>query len=286
MTFDIILDLVNSAIPSEIVDIENIKGDLEYIGAIEDGKVTNLGDFIQAVPLSMYNGAFLYRWLMNGFPAYPGIIISSIIDSYSLPGYIEIPDIEKGEEEWKYFDRIRAMNAINESGQTLLQTYLNLWMSFQRFMGEEIIQVIQSGELSDISYTWIEDMSINTESWEDLVLKVSEVNYEVYHMTLDVNKKIGPFNSFNVSIEGNKILQEVYRRELLTKIKGNIYLDKEAKTNVIITSVPMSENEKGELPRYMIPLHTFDGWNHISIPFSIPFMYDDVLDIEEDERID
>lgn len=88
---------------------------------------TNAGRFAASVPLTIYNAAFLYAWLKEGLPMYPGVVIACIINSCDRD-YLYVP-FKRNDPNYasKCEDYIDAKFG-KWIGATTIHTYLNMWL--------------------------------------------------------------------------------------------------------------------------------------------------------------
>ena len=136
-------------------------------------KTTNLGHFAGVVPLTIYNAAFLYNWIVEGLPIYPGVVIAAIINTCDRD-YLYVPIKRKTAN---YHDQCRDYIDTKFGkwiGPTTLHTYIAMWLDMVYFAGNKHQKII-SEPWNNKRYGWCRKNSVHTRSFTELILAVSRV---------------------------------------------------------------------------------------------------------------
>ena len=183
--------------------------------------VTDLGHFAPNLPLGVRNVAFLWKWLKADYPAFPGIVLAVIIDSYG-PSYFFNPRREKGQSvqdyrsmlerhQEHYFSKFRGGRTDGSLG-----AYINMWNT----MAEEIDGLGADG--FNIDYRkllkWSQSNSINHKKLREVVGIVIRVTNAVRRAGFNV--AVGPFTKDGLMMAAIPMLVDVYSDNLFTR-KGD-----------------------------------------------------------------
>lgn len=258
---------------------------LAEIGAISDGYVTDMGDFITTIPMGVYNGAFLYRWLKAGYPSFPGVVVACLIDVHSNPGYFYFPRKERGEESFEFSSRLSKFMELCVGpfvGKTQLETYLNVWRDFSTTLGtDHFADVVQRGPQTRVQHTllrdWMNTVGLNRKKWLELLTILRQTNMSVSSSKLveENKKKIGLFNASNVHEKAIELLQLVYRTRVLCKVRGNAFNHVSTGIrHVLDTRNPISSLERENTTLFIIALNSAEIRGTHFISFAIPFQFD------------
>ena len=265
------------------VKVGKIKDSIELLtelGAIEDGKVTDLGHFLPSVPLGVRNGAFLYHWVKEEYPVFPGMVVAAILDGYQSPGYFYIPRRGAKEEILEYSQRLNDFfeDVIKPFfGRTQLHTFLNLWDSFARVMNGELINIIKYGDFNAYQWTlfrpWAEKHSVNQKKFRELILILRQIYNNVSRINSTANKNIGFFNPFNVGDKALSLIGLSYSGQLLVKNFGDIYFHKKMNVrHVLGTMHVFSDMESGDTPNLIYAISTVQTGKNILVSLALPCM--------------
>lgn len=283
------LELIHDIDPNKISESIELLTELE---AISSNGVTQLGHFLPSVPLGVRNGAFLYRWIQAGYPTFPGIVVASIIDVYSTPGYFYLPQRNRNEKPYEYSDRLVKHFKEHVSqfmGKNILNTYLNVWIEFSKVLSKDLFHVVKYGAFNSRQYSrfrdFAEDSSLNIRKWKDLLSIIRQVNNTIYHLPREGirgKREIGSFDPDNVTDKAMEILTQIYRGQRLHRNFGNKYIhEKTMIMHTLDTRNPISEMETGELPEYIICIDSAEIKGRHFVGFALPYQ----LTHEEKEEI-
>lgn len=286
---EIVMELISAKLdPLEIihdVEMSKVKGSIDLlqdIGAIVDGNVTELGHFLPKVPLSVRNGAFLYRWIESGYEAFPGIVMASIIDVYTTPGYFYIPERNRDEKIYHYSDRLRkhfSTHITKFMGRNILHTFYRVWTDFSKSMMPHTSQIFKTGLFTSESYpmfkSWAEASSINMKKWRELLNIVKQTLNVINAMPIEQipgGRKLGIYGQEKYTTDAVKILSVVYRGERMHKNFGNRYIhEKTMLMHILNTRNPISFTETNELPEYIICINSAEIKGKHICNFSLPY---------------
>jgi len=228
--YEIIMELLDVGLTPEniikgidvqrIIQAVNLLNRLGMVrGMSETGiVVTDLGHFAPKFPISVRNAAFLWHWIQAGYPIFPGIVVSAIIDSYG-PSYFWIPrrkpdmPVEEynliiKEYKTKYFEKYIGYND--------LETSLNMWSDLMQTSGG--IQISPRKLV-----TWARDNSINNKKIRELLTIIEQ---SINILERDGYKIIiGPFTTEGVMTASRPILLSVYSDMTMIHSRDIIYFN-------------------------------------------------------------
>ena len=173
----------------------------------------NIIDFINKFPLGIRNSVLLWYWYKEDLPMFPGIVISSFIDS--APNYFTWPHKQKFQKNYEYnllLHEHYQRHFFPIQGYSDIETYLNLWN----------ILMDDVGGLNASSITikrWCIDNSINYS-------KISEV-IAIINKCLDLCKnmnikcEIGPFTTSGVLDVIQPLIHQTYSDKILNLVSHN-----------------------------------------------------------------
>lgn len=177
--------------------------------------VTECGDFVPNVPLGVRNATFLWRWIKQGYPIYPGVVIASIIDVHST-GYFYIPHKKRDMspiEYNKFCDDYINKHFKDWIGQTPIHTYLNMWCSFVKFLGRSHYNFIINPY--SVNYRrWTRNNSINDRQFWDVISIISQTYRTVRINRQNVNVSV--FDTTEMIDNAVPILQDIYNDNIMT----------------------------------------------------------------------
>jgi len=164
------------------VDAYRVRESIELLTRLELLKevnekieVTACGDFAPCVPLGVRNAAFLWRWIQQGKPVYPGAVIASIIDAHSV-GYFFVPRKRKDMTPFEYnlfCDEYIRKTFKEWIGETPVHTYLNMWHNFVTSIPRLHYRLIDNP--SSIKYReWARAKSVHQRQFWELMSIVSQ----------------------------------------------------------------------------------------------------------------
>lgn len=220
--YQTMLTLINNGInPFDILTVfshEELKRNynmLIELGIINTiGVLTKLATFVQNVPLGLRNAVALYEWLQTGYPAYPGIVLLTMIDSFSshenLFVYPNRNDESHSEYDLELLEhRKRHFNPFE--GKSDVHTYSNIW----NIMMDEI-QDLNEKNMEE----WCAMNSINFK-------KILEINTVVNNILQTLNiTEVGTFDTENTVSLLFPILIDIYSDRKLTIVNKSDVLIK------------------------------------------------------------
>jgi HrpA-like RNA helicase len=258
---------------------------LSELDAINDDKVTDLGHFLQTVPFSVRNGAFIYHWTQRGYPIFPGIVIAAILDNYQAPGYFSFPKRRKNQDDNIFKERLGYFfreKIGHFKGHTQLHTFLNLWDSFARVFRRDLYKIVQSGEFHGTNralfHKWATMYSVHQRKFNDLLNNIREIYTNVgdIHIGGTGNKKIGLFNTRNASTSALEIIPLCYSGNLIKLEYGHTYKHNSSQIPHVLASLGVfSDMENGDYPEKVFAIGTLQVKNKITVSLSLPYYSDE-----------
>lgn len=196
------------------------------------------GRFAPEVPLSVYNAAFLFRWIEKGLSVYPGIVIATLIDAFG-PSYFYFPKKEEGETPMDYTERLNKH--IEEKikryfGFNPIETYLNLYTDLVEQLDTSLKRVVTTGNFDRESYpiysAWLKTSSANGKKIKEFFSIIRQVYNSILRIyvkdrerAIPVKFSIGKFSPANALNEALPILTDVYKSKIMSKVHGIRYRD-------------------------------------------------------------
>lgn len=164
--------------------------------------VTDMGHFAPKFHISVRNAAFLWNWIQNKYPIFPGIVTAVLIDSYG-PSYFWIPrrkdmsldeyNVMVSEHKIKYFSKYLGYND--------LETSLNMWNDLMANTGG--IRAVQRTIVK-----WARDNSINNKKIRELLTIIEQCVNAATREGYDV--QVAPFTTQGVMTAARPLLLSVY----------------------------------------------------------------------------
>jgi ATP-dependent helicase HrpB len=179
----------------------------------EEGKqvVTPCGDFAPTVPLGVRNAAFLWRWIQQGYPIYPGIVIACLIDAHST-GYFYIPRKKNNMSTAEYnefCDNYIQQTFKNWIGETPVHTYLNMWHSFTASLARSHFRLID--EPNSINFRrWARENSVNQRQLWEMISIVSQTYRIIRRDIHRVDVNVTVFDTNEIINKAIPIFQDIY----------------------------------------------------------------------------
>lgn len=163
--------------------------------------VTDIGHMGLDLSLSVRNTTFLYRWIEEGYPIFPGIVVACIIDRYS-PGYFYYPSRNSDENIIEYNNRVNRY--INDKfnkyySDSTLATYLNMWRDYYDHFKDRALMVSPK-----LTARWAEHNSINHRKLRELLLCINRTISVLRDR--QANVIVGPFTEKGVTQAAYPIL--------------------------------------------------------------------------------
>jgi len=228
-------------------ELENNYNMLIRLGIIDaTGTPTDISSFVQKIPLGLRNAVALYEWLQTGYPAYPGIVLLTMIDSFdsSLFVYPERNDESHAEYDLELLNhRKRHFNPFE--GKSDVHTYSNIW----NIMLDEII----SESSFDSMKEWCLTNSINFEK----ILEVNTVTQNILQ-TLNITE-VGPFDTDHTVSLLFPILSDIYSDRKFTIVnKSNVSIKYQNQNGIYykIDSLQSISSIEREVPNVVYGLIT------------------------------
>lgn len=288
------VDAIAGIPPFRVQDSMNL---LTRLGMIKEinGKirVTPCGNFAPSVPLGVRNAAFLWRWIEAGHPAYPGVVIASIIDAHSV-GYFYVPRKRRDMSPYEYnlFCNEYIQRTFSDwIGETGVHTYLNMWIDFAKSINGLHYRLIDNPV--SIKYRqWAREKSVHQRQFWELMSIVSQT-YRVVRQSMrgqrvDVN--VALFSTDDIMAKASPILQDIYSdHAMLLDFMGDMHHPVTHGKYVFDNRRIIFTMLKGMVKR-IVPLATHEvitrggyviGYVDLSIPY--PFPKNDLDVSSEDE---
>jgi len=226
---------------------------LEKIKALEDDKkeiiVTDLGDFISNLPLGVKMGAALYFWIFTlEQPAFPGLILSSLIDNFG-PSYFWYPGRDSKESITEYNARLKKIMKEYHSrfiGKDNLETLLNMWQTM----------AVETGYIAPDRkkmVEWCKENYINNKKLREFTNIIMQI-YNVVVKYTEVD--LGPFDVERVVRYFNNILVEILDDNVMTRLNNGRYKNKDS--TFTLGGVKYSVPRKDELPGKIVAVSIFN----------------------------
>lgn len=212
--YEIVMELLDVGLYPETVikgvDVSRISRSLNLLirlgMVIENPEglvVTDIGHFAPKFHVSVRNAAFLWHWIQNKYPIFPGIVAACLIDSYG-PSYFWIP---RKKPEISFDEHNTIIRQYKEKyfgkyiGYNDLESCLNMWNDLMTIGGG-----IHPPQRALIN--WSRDNSINNKKIREL-LKIVEQSVNASNR-LGYPVEIGPFTTNGVMTAARPILLSVY----------------------------------------------------------------------------
>lgn len=252
------------------------------------------GRFAPEVPLSVYNAAFLFRWIEKGLPVYPGIVIATLIDVFG-PSYFYFPKKEEGETPVAYAERLNKHieeNIRKYVGFNPIETYLNLYEDLAEHLGVHLKSVVMTGNFNREAYplysAWLKTSSANGKKIKEFFSIIRQVYNSILRIyvykkgdreahgvqereRIPIKYTIGKFSPANAMGEALPILTDVYKSKMMTKIHGVRYRDANgALFNLNNRQVVSLMEAEENAPTHIIALNTAQIGNINVISLAIP----------------
>lgn len=262
--------------PSKVQDSINL---LTELGAIVDGTVTDLGNFLPTIPLGVRNGALLYHWIKSGYPIFPGMVAVAILDAYQSPGYFYVPKRGQNEDPISYSERLSDFFDLKVGpykGQTQLHTYLKLWNDFSRLVGRDLFYIIKTGDVFGhnraLFRDWGNANSVNQKKFRELLVVLRQLYNNVDRIQSTASKRVGTFNPLQVAENIIELLPKCYGGNLISLTYGHNYLHMKTRTTHILeTRSVFSELEEGDNPKHLLAISTVQIRNKTIVSLALPY---------------
>lgn len=211
----------NNINPFEVLDIfseKSLKHNYDLIlrlGVINtNSKITAMGKIIRNIPLGLRNSVALYRYvqLLNGKNPYPGIVLLTMIDSFSPSSYFVYPlknnktsrpdyNLELLEHRKRYFYPFE--------GKSDVHTYSNIWN-------------IMMEEIGNHSENNIEEWCYNNYINFDILKEVYDVTIHISDMLkqMNIDVSMDTFDTDEIIDILGPILSDIYSDRTLLLFNG------------------------------------------------------------------
>ena len=133
--YEPILELVSANIdPFKFpIDKNKIKTSLDLLislDIIQNGIVTEIGDFSVTYPIPLRLSTFLYHWIRLELPLYQGCVIVSLITNYGPSFFLPLrrdPDLTR-KEQLKLDEKHKEFYFEKYQGENVYDTLINMWV--------------------------------------------------------------------------------------------------------------------------------------------------------------
>jgi hypothetical protein len=252
-------NLISTSIKRGILDIVplgQIQSALELLqslGLVHENQVTTDGELVNRMPLSIRNSTLVLKWLKSDYPAYPGIVAATMIDSYG-PSYFYYPDKLPGMSNDDYNTRVFEFKKHHYSrfqGFSDVDTFLNIWLAFISSVGFEA---------NNRTITmWCKKNKINTRVWLDMKQTVDAM--VKFAIGAKFNVEAGGFTVTNVTDALKPLAAEVYSNLIMRRIKSSqpTYILPKDKQRYFLEQRQTVNNFSSNYPDFIIPLVAIDG---------------------------
>ena len=227
--------------------------------------VTPCGDFAPTVPLGVRNACFLWRWIQQGLPLYPGIVVASLIDSHST-GYFYVPRKRQNMSQIEYnsfCDAYITKTFKHWVGVTPLHTYLNMWKAFTTSFARFHYRLIDNP--SSVNFNkWTGKNSVNQRQLCDLVSIISQT----YRIVSSNNKRnhVSIIDTDMIMTNSIPIFQDIYQDNAITpNYRGDLCHPISGVKHVFDTRRIISDIERNNKDR-IIPLAVHEILTSIGRP--------------------
>lgn len=239
---------LNTLLNQNLITRHVSTGEVESDRTEPEYDVTDAGKAIIQFPLGVQTGKFLYDWLQDGNPYFPGIVIACLIDNYSQ-GYFYYPKQNSDETEIQYQIRLDSVRGKidkfgdNDPLEVYLRMIIDALSSFQT-LNPTRAEVVQ----------WSLNNSVNAKRLKELISLINRTTAAVER--IDRKKvQIGPFNTENALGKALPILMRVYDDSVMTYYRDSKYQNK----NKVIYSVkPPDIWKRQDLPARILALTTIE----------------------------
>ncbi len=225
--YNTVMELIEVGLkPSEVLvnlDKRSIRQAVSLLTQLKlinkDDQVTEAGHFVTNFPLSVRNAATLWLWTQERgergkLPLYPGVVVLSLLDSYS-PSYFWYPPKTYGESnsdynqiimvhKEKYFSQIEGFSDV--------ETILNMWNDMTSAVGGPHAR-------KNAITAWAVRNSINNRKFKEALRIVNQVKNSLERLGHTV--KIGPFTTEGVVRALRPLAEITYQDLIMTWIKGS-----------------------------------------------------------------
>lgn len=153
------------------------------------------GFFSQTLNLSPRKTSFIWKWILNEYPLYQGLIIVSLIDEI-------LPLIEETSYS-KWVDK------------NPLRTYLNMFKSFN--LENNIHDIIPNYDKSNVldCGIWASNNRLSHDKFLTIISGISKLYSSIFKAMRNVNTVIADFNVQDLINQAVPILTEIYQENIL-----------------------------------------------------------------------
>lgn len=218
--FDAGLDPVTTIVG---VDHEKVISSIELLLKLELLKdqpdkivVTNAGNFAPKVPLDVRTATFLWRWIQDGHPMYPGIVLAGLIGAYNI-GYFfvprKMPHISK--DEYESFCYTYVSKTFKKwRGYTQLHTYLNMWIDLAKSV-DRVHHLLMIDPSKVHIGKWCQRNSVAPKQLRDAISIMSQTYKVIRTLPLRIDSTVVLFDVNEIMALALPILQELNSDNIL-----------------------------------------------------------------------
>lgn len=168
----------------------------------ETNQITPGGQFVFDLPMDVRMGAVLYRWLDQDLPAYPGIVVSTLIDNWG-PSYFFYPR-RHSSSDVEFNDKVKEFNAkISKfkSEQGSLGMLIKLWNDLMNYQAPRDLDL-------NLVYEWSQENAVNFKVIKEGLYRIRQISLILTKKGYQIDQ--GPFTEQGVVENMAPLLDQVY----------------------------------------------------------------------------